>query len=69
MKIYDAKDQILGRMATRVAKDLLKGENIVIVNCENACISGNPKKTIEQYLERRRRGDPIGISCRIKFSR
>ena len=58
MKIYDASNQILGRIATNVAKDLLKGENVYVVNCEKAAISGNPKFTEEHYLHRVRRGDP-----------
>ena len=59
MKIYDATNQILGRFATRIAKELLKGENVGIVNCERAVISGDPKVTEKHYLERRQRGDPI----------
>lgn len=59
MKLYDATGQILGRFATRIAKELLKGENIRIVNCEKAVISGDPKETEKHYFERRQRGDPI----------
>jgi len=58
MKVYDASGQILGRIATRIAKDLLSGENISVVNCEQAAISGDPKETERHYLERRWRGDP-----------
>jgi large subunit ribosomal protein L13 len=58
MKVYDASGQILGRIATRIAKDLLKGENVYVVNCEKAVISGDPKVTQRHYLERRWRGDP-----------
>lgn len=58
MKVYDASGQILGRIATRIAKDLLKGETVRIINCERAAISGNPKVTEKHYLERRSRGDP-----------
>jgi len=58
MKIYDATNQVLGRMATRIAKDLVKGENVYVVNCEKAAISGNPKITEEKYLHRVQRGDP-----------
>ncbi len=59
MKVYDATGQIMGRFATRIAKELLTGENIGIVNCEKAVISGNPKTTEKHYFERRQRGDPI----------
>jgi len=58
MKIYDASGQILGRISTRIAKDLLKGETVKVVNCEKAVISGDPKATEKHYFERRKRGDP-----------
>jgi large subunit ribosomal protein L13 len=58
MKVYDASGQILGRIATRIAKDLVSGENVFVVNCEKATISGDPKVTEKHYLERRWRGDP-----------
>lgn len=38
--IIDAKGLILGRMASIVAKRLLQGENIIILNAEKAAISG-----------------------------
>ncbi|MBD3155191.1 MAG: 50S ribosomal protein L13 [Candidatus Aenigmarchaeota archaeon] len=57
MKVYDGNNQILGRMSTHVAKDLLKGEQVRIINCEKMRISGNPVATKKKYLERRQRGD------------
>jgi len=38
--VIDAKGLILGRMASVVAKRLLQGETIIIVNAEKAAISG-----------------------------
>ena len=38
--IIDAKRLILGRMASIIAKRLLQGETIIIVNAEKAAISG-----------------------------
>jgi large subunit ribosomal protein L13 len=38
--IIDAEGLILGRMATYIAKRLLNGEEIVIVNAEKAVLSG-----------------------------
>ena len=58
MKVYDATNQILGRLSTYVAKDLLKGEQVHVINCEKARMSGNPVATKKKYLERRQRGDP-----------
>jgi len=38
--VIDAKGLILGRMASIIAKRLLQGETIIIVNAEKAAISG-----------------------------
>ncbi len=59
MKIYDAEDQILGRFASVIAKSLINGEKIVVVNSEKAVLSGNPESKTEFYYERMKRGDPI----------
>ena len=59
MIIYDAENQIVGRMSSVVAKQLLKGERVAIVNAEKAVISGNPRATAEHYRVRVKRGDPL----------
>lgn len=38
--VIDAKGLILGRMASVIAKRLLQGETIIIINAEKAAISG-----------------------------
>ncbi len=58
MKIYDATDQIVGRMSTAVAKQLLSGEKISIVNAEKAVLAGNPKWKTAFYMKKIHRGDP-----------
>lgn len=58
MKVYDVSYQILGRVCSKIAKDLLKGEKVFVVNCEKAVISGNPKWIIKRYLEKRMVGNP-----------
>ncbi|MEM5853105.1 MAG: 50S ribosomal protein L13 [Candidatus Aenigmatarchaeota archaeon] len=57
MIIYDAENQILGRLCSRIAKDLLNGEKVFVVNCEKAVVSGNPKYIVKKYLEKIWRGD------------
>jgi large subunit ribosomal protein L13 len=57
--IYDAEDQILGRLSSVIARQLLKGEKVFVVNCEKAVVAGNPKYTKEKYLNKIRRGDPL----------
>jgi len=46
--IVDASGLILGRMCSVIAKRLLKGENIVIVNAEKAVISGKKRNKIQE---------------------
>ena len=54
--IIDAKDMIVGRLATFVAKKALMGEEVTIVNSEKAVITGNPKEILEEYKKKRSRG-------------
>jgi len=51
-KIIDASDMILGRLASTVAKRLLAGENIMIINAEKAVISGNKRSILDRYKQR-----------------
>ncbi|MEK6898300.1 MAG: 50S ribosomal protein L13 [Nanoarchaeota archaeon] len=53
MKIIDGKDAVLGRLAVYAAKEALKGEEIIVVNCNEIIISGN-KKDIKEKLEEKR---------------
>ena len=46
--IIDAKGLILGRMASTVAKRLLQGESIMIVNAEKAAISGKRLQIVDE---------------------
>uniref|UniRef100_A0A7J3ZLB5 Large ribosomal subunit protein uL13 n=1 Tax=Fervidicoccus fontis TaxID=683846 RepID=A0A7J3ZLB5_9CREN len=47
--IVDAEGQILGRMASRIAKLLLQGYKVVVVNAEKAVLSGDPQMVIGGY--------------------
>ena len=51
-KKIDATDKILGRLASQVAKRLLLGENIIIINAQNAIISGAKDNIHEKFLAR-----------------
>ncbi len=53
MRIIDAKDCVLGRLSSRVAKMLLSGEEVALVNAGQAVMSGNPHYTIATYMARR----------------
>jgi len=56
--IIDATNLILGRLASFAAKKALLGENIHIINCENAVISGSEENILERYKRKRQRGIP-----------
>jgi large subunit ribosomal protein L13 len=55
MKIIDGKNAVLGRLASFVAKELLKGEEIAIVNCNEILITGNKKDIERNFKEKRSR--------------
>jgi large subunit ribosomal protein L13 len=50
--VIDARDCILGRVASQVAERALEGERIAVVNAERAVITGRKEDTIETYEER-----------------
>jgi len=56
MRIIDADGLVLGRMCSVVAKSLLNGEEITIVNAEKAVISGNNESIMEEYERSRAQG-------------
>ena len=58
MKVIDADNMIVGRLASEVAKDLLNGEEVRVINAEKAVISGDPVYTLNIYKQRLQRGDP-----------
>lgn len=49
--IVNADGLILGRMASRIAKRLLTGEEIVVVNAEKAVISGRKGNKVTEAKE------------------
>ncbi len=49
MAVIDANNLILGRLASNVAKRLLNGEEIKIINAERTIISGRKDTTFERY--------------------
>ncbi|MBS7646841.1 MAG: 50S ribosomal protein L13 [Candidatus Bathyarchaeia archaeon] len=49
--VINADGLILGRMASIIAKRLLKGEKIAVVNAEKAVISGKKKSKVAEAKE------------------
>lgn len=50
--MLDAKDQILGRLASFVAKRAINGDMVVVLNAEKAVISGRRSNIIEEAKRR-----------------
>ena len=56
--VYDATDLIMGRLASKVASQLLKShqsgtkDKVIIINVENAIISGGKERIVKDYQAR-----------------
>jgi large subunit ribosomal protein L13 len=48
----DATNQIAGRLSSRVAKLLLSGKRVVVVNAEKSLLSGSRTSVVNQWKER-----------------
>ena len=55
----DATDQIAGRLSSRVAKLLLTGRRVIVVNAEKALISGSKNSIVVQWNERLELGSRV----------
>jgi len=49
--VVDATDHIAGRLSSHVAKLLLKGNRVSLVNCEKIMLSGTRANIIKEYRE------------------
>lgn len=59
MIIINAEDMIVGRLGTFVAKKALLGEEVKIINCERAVVSGNKREVLAKYQRIRKMGVPL----------
>ena len=69
MKVIAAQGAVLGRLASHVAKELLNGEDVRIVNAEKIVITGNKKVNYEKYKQRIDRADKANPRHGPKFPR
>jgi large subunit ribosomal protein L13 len=58
MKIINAHDMIVGRVATFAAKLLLSGEEVAIVNCKDAIVTGEKVAVAKWYDRKVKQGVP-----------
>ena len=54
MIVIDGTDYIFGRLASKIAKKVLEGEEVSLINAEKLVIQGDPYVLTDKYLERRR---------------
>ena len=52
MVVIDATGLVAGRLASIVAKMLLRGERVVVVNAEKAVVTGKRRRVVEWYMKR-----------------
>ena len=50
--IIDARDAVLGRLASTVAKELMNGGKVFVVNAEECAITGSKSSILGKYKER-----------------
>jgi large subunit ribosomal protein L13 len=58
--VVDARDCILGRVASQVAEDALDGERVAVINAEDAVITGSEEDIMSTYRKRRELGSDSG---------
>ena len=54
--VYDGTDAVFGRLASLVAKDLLKGNDVDVLNCEKIIVSGDKKLLAKKILAKKEMG-------------
>lgn len=58
MKIINAENGVTGRVATVVAKNALLGEEVAVLNCEKAVVTGKKEAIIARFKRKREMGTP-----------
>ncbi len=53
MQVIDATNMIFGRTASQIAKRLISGEEVHIINAEKFVLVGNPIQIVERYKVKR----------------
>lgn len=54
--VINAKDKVIGRLASEIARKARDGEEVRVVNSEKAVISGDEQQVKEEYQGRHDRG-------------
>lgn len=54
--VYDGTGMVAGRLATRIAKQILNEERVVVVNADKVVVTGTKERVIREYRAKRNRG-------------
>ncbi|MFW6004678.1 MAG: 50S ribosomal protein L13 [Halodesulfurarchaeum sp.] len=58
--VVDARDCVLGRVATQVAERALEGDRVAVVNAEESVITGRREDVLSKYEDRAELGSDRG---------
>jgi large subunit ribosomal protein L13 len=56
MIIINAENMLVGRITSFAAKKILLGDQVVVINCENAMVSGRKYDVLRRYKAKLQRG-------------
>ena len=51
--VVDAAQEVAGRMASKIAKLLIEGKHVVVLNAETSLMSGSKKNIFTEYMQRK----------------
>lgn len=54
--VIDAESAVLGRLATLVARNTLRGHSVIVLNCSKVVITGKKDMVLRKYQTMRARG-------------
>ena len=54
MQVIDGTNLVFGRASSRIAKSLLEGEEIKLINAEKMILTGRKDVIVERYMTKRR---------------
>lgn len=55
--MVDAEDQVVGRLASEVAKIVNQGQDVTVINANRALISGRKEEVVSKYRKRKKIGN------------
>ncbi|MFH1306432.1 MAG: 50S ribosomal protein L13 [Candidatus Micrarchaeota archaeon] len=69
MKIYDGKGIVAGRLAAKIVKSILVGEQVIVANARDLVLSGTLKFQTEKLKVRRSLKDKRNPENSVKYPR